>query len=244
MHTFKHFQLGKAAPSQDERTLQLANYLTPSLPAAPSKYSVSGKVTDWPMYANDRLGDCTCAAAGHMVQAWTSFHQPWTPTEAEVVALYNATGYEDNGRVETDVLNYWRKDGFGHRRDRIAAYTAVTPRNHTQVKQAVWLFGGLYIGLDLPLTAQNQTTEWKLVYDAGEDALPGSWGGHAVCVTAYSRSGLEVITWGQRMKMTWGFWNRYCEEAYAVLSGDWTSTTTAPNGFNLAQLEADLHAIR
>jgi hypothetical protein len=44
--------------------------------------------------------------------------------------------------------------------------------------------------------------------------------------------------------MTWSFWLRYFDEAFALLSPDWLAANVAPNGFNLNQLTADLAAIR
>lgn len=234
-----HVSLGRLPKRTDDRTLQLASYKQASLPAAPPVTQWGVKVPSFPMYANDHLGDCTCAAVGHMEQIWTSqAGQIWTPTETEVMNMYWATGTQDTGRVELDVLNYWRNQGFGDQQHKIAGYVQVNPLNHAEVKEAAFLFGGLYIGIALPLSAQSQTF-WKLTN--GPDAAPGSWGGHAVNVTAYCGSYLVVATWGMRMKMSWGFWNKYVDECYAVLSPDWfNSASTSPSGYNFAQLQADL----
>jgi hypothetical protein len=113
---------------------------------------------------------------------------------------------------------------------------------------AVWIFGGCYVGLALPKTAQAQTQNhqpWS-VTSAGTtgDGAPGSWGGHAVPVMAYDTRSLTVVTWGALQTMTWGFWAAYCDEAYAILSPDFLKQkggqTVAPSGFNLAQLQEDL----
>jgi hypothetical protein len=40
--------------------------------------------------------------------------------------------------------------------------------------------------------------------------------------------------------MTWEFWDRYCDEAYVLLSEDFLAVGKAPNGFDLAALKADL----
>ena len=69
---------------------------------------------------------------------------------------------------------------------------------------------------------------------------PGSWGGHAVPVVAYDPRGLTVITWGKALRMTWGFWQAYCDEAYGILSPDFLAKGKAPNGFDLATLKSDL----
>ena len=88
------------------------------------------------MMHNDTIGDCTCAAAGHLVMEWTAnVGAETTPADADILAAYSAiTGYDpktganDNGAVETDVLNYWRKTGIaGHK---IMAYAALEPGNH------------------------------------------------------------------------------------------------------------------
>ena len=64
------------------------------------------------------------------------------------------TGANDNGAVEIDVLNYWRQSGIaGHK---IAAYMALEPSNHTHIMDSVYIFEGCYIGLQLPVSAQDQ----------------------------------------------------------------------------------------
>lgn len=239
-----HVKLGALPPREDKHVLKLANYKTTELPAPPISKQWGVKVPTFPMYANDKLGDCTCAAVGHMEQVWTSqAGQIWTPTTTEVTDLYWATGSQDTGRVETDVLDYWKNTGFGDLKHKIAGYVSVNPLNHTEVMTAAYLFGGLYIGIALPITAQNQTY-WHVVND-GYNSEPGSWGGHAVNVTAYCGSYLVVATWGMRMKMTWGWWNKYTMEAYAVLSYDWVNKAKdlAACGYSFEALEADLAAL-
>jgi hypothetical protein len=107
------------------------------------------------------------------------------------------------------------------------------------VQTAAWLFGGLYIGLQMPLIAQVQPV-WDWTGSLSGPALPGSWGGHAVDVVRYDRDGLTVVTWGRLQELTWSFWGRYCDEAYCILSDDFLKQGKAPNGFDLAALEADL----
>lgn len=251
----KEVKLGKAPARHDDRTLKLASYKTATLPTPPKVYAAAKKVPSFPMLANDQYGDCTCAAAGHMEEVWTSYGTLYTPTDAEALDFYWNTanppvepcppgGPGDTGRVELDVLNYWRSNGFGADKRKITAYASVNVHDVTEVKQAVWLFGGVYIGIALPITAQNQS-KWTVVPDAGPDGEPGSWGGHAVNVTAYTPDTLTVVTWGRRLEMSWGFWQEYVDEAYAVLSPEWFEANgNSPTGFNLSQLQADLSGIR
>ena len=75
----------------------------------------------------------------------------------------------------------------------------------------------------------------------GSNSDPGSWGGHCVFVPAYEPTQFKCITWGKNMNITNGFWNKYVDEAYAILSPEWISVNgDAPSGFDLAALQADL----
>lgn len=236
------YKLGKLPRKQDNRTLLFEKYAT-ALPIAPKSSDWSHKLTKWGMLANDTVGDCTCAAAGHHEMCWLVNNGiTFDPTDQQVLAAYSAitgynpiTGANDNGATCLDVLNYWRKTGIaGHT---IGAFAQIALTNHTQVKQAVWLFGGAYIGVALPISAQGQKT-WKVT--TGPDAEPGSWGGHCVPVIHYTSTYLYFVSWGSVYKMTWGFWSKYVDEAYCIISPDFLIAGKAPNGFDMATLQSDL----
>lgn len=244
-------KLGKKSPKIDRRTLQLANYLdTAQIPTIPTQFDWSGKVPSWPMYSNDQIGDCTIASVGHQIMAWTAnASAEITPSDHDIITAYSAvsgydpqTGEGDNGAVELDVLNYWRRNGIaGHK---IYAYASLQLRNHSHIKAACYLFGGVYIGLMLPLTARDQAI-WT-VPNGGlhGNGRPGSWGGHAVPVLAWDAYYLTCVTWGRLQRMTWDFWSKYCDEAYAVLSQDFIdSKGIAPNAVNWNALQQDLKNI-
>lgn len=240
-------QLGKAPAKHDDRTLRLASYLPGHLPPAPSTHAWSPKVATWPMYANDLLGDCTAAAAAHMVQCWTANgSSEYRMPESDVVAFYeDSTGYDpadpstDQGGVELDVLNYWRKSGIsGHK---IGAYVSVPPTSGMLTRSGIFLFGGLYIGVALPISAQRQVV-WDVPHGGARwEGAPGSWGGHAIPVLDFDARGLICVTWGAVKRMTWRFYRTYCDEAYAIIADDFVNgSRRAPNGFDLAALKADL----
>ncbi|HXS37414.1 MAG TPA: hypothetical protein VN721_11990 [Flavipsychrobacter sp.] len=239
--------LGKQTARHDPRTLQFANYIVAeALPAVPQSYSWTNNITKWGMMANDRIGDCTCAAAGHLIMEWTADNKAMvTPSTKDIIKAYSAvTGYDpktgdnDNGAVETDVLNYWRKAGIASHK--IMAYAGLEPHNHNHIQEAVYLLGGCYIGLSLPISAQTQKIWSVPPGGATGKGAPGSWGGHAVPVVAYDQRQLTVITWGALKKMTWEFWDTYCDEAYGIISTDFVNGKKAPSGFDLAALQQDL----
>lgn len=217
--------LGKL-PAQPARPHLKASAVLAELPTPPAKADWQSDSISWPMYANDSIGDCTCAGVGHMVNQLT-FYGSGTeaqPTEAHVVAMYSAiTGYtpknpnSDTGAYCQDVLAYWRKTGLeGHK---IVAYAAVNVANLTEVKQAIAQFGTVYVGLNFPDSAMDQ-------FNAGEawDVVKGAKveGGHCVIVGAYDSAAKELglVTWGAETKMTEAFWKKYVDEAWVVLDQD------------------------
>lgn len=246
--SFAHLKLGKRPRKNDPRTLRLAKYLTKV--EYPDHVDWGAAVPSWPMYGNDTLGDCTIAAAGHMIQAWTAgAGTEATPAETDVVAAYWATGSDDSGRFELDVLNFWRTQGVaGHE---ILAYVAVDPQSLDQVRYAIATFGGVYTGAALPMSAQGQQA-WTVVGDGKTgSAAPGSWGGHAIPYVAYdlrpqSEQGGELVcvTWGATLKLSEAFHLAYCDELYAIVTKDWvTANGDSPTGLDLDALLADLHVV-
>jgi hypothetical protein len=246
-------KLGKHPAQHDPRTLLFATYATAALPAPPPSLDLTKNMkVPWGMMDNAQVGDCTCAAAGHLLMEWTSNSQSkiFTPSDNQIIAAYSAitgynpkTGANDNGAQELDVLNYWRQTGIaGHK---IGAYMALEPANHNHIMDSVYILGGCYIGVQLPISAQAQTKNhqpWSVPPGgATGDGKPGSWGGHAIPVVEYDVRGVTVVTWGALQVMTWSFWEAYCDEAYAILSTDYlTGKKTTPEGFNLQQLQEDL----
>jgi hypothetical protein len=200
------------------------------------------------MMRNDTIGDCTCAAAGHLIQCWsTNAGAPTVPTDDQVVVAYSAiTGYDpatgtnDNGAAELDVLNYWRHTGIAG--NKLSSYVAVDPTRPQEVCDAIWLFGGVYLGLEMPESAEQQTAAgrpWTTVW------YSPIIGGQAVPAVGYDPQYLKVITWGQVQLVGWEFLARRCDEAYALLNSDWISSRgTSPSGFDLKTLESDLASLR
>lgn len=201
---------------------------------------------------NDRYGCCTCSGMGHAVQTITANANPpeVTISDHDILLAYEAAcGFNpadpstDQGGIELNVLNYWRTNGIAGTGHRIAAYAAVNPLNKVEVMQALYLFGFLYTGVALPVSAQAQVGGvWDI--DPTPAGSPGSWGGHCVIIVAADEDGLTCITWGQKQRMTWDFWNRYFDEAYACLTPEWIEANgESPSGFDLATLQSDLAQI-
>jgi len=255
----KKVKLGKKRPVLDtKRTLKLTKYLAPGI-IAPETLDYSKGIREWGMMGNgpdpnipqipDGVGNCTCAGVIHACQVWGVNINGTLPAIPDITALQlyeNWCGYvvgkdsTDNGAIETWILNKWHKKkkvyGF-----KLTTYTNTDPADIEHVKLATWLFGISYIGLALPITCQNQTV-WDVVGNPklDYDSMPNSWGGHCVVVLGYDKETVTCITWGQLQKMTWEFWNTYCDESHPLLCEAWVSSGLSPSGFNYNQLYSDL----
>ena len=251
-------RLGKSEPRVDARTLMLANYLggklLPTLP--PFERNAVG-LAGFPMLANDRYGNCTCAALGHAYEVVEWRDGKGTQVQADeqaVEALYWSTGNpptpgaDDSGRNMLDVLKYARANGLFGRE--VLGFTKFDARNHDHYKAVIYLFGFAYIGLALPAAAQGHTV-WTGIDPSGAGGKPGSWGGHAIINQAYNPPGGALatggtvgVTWGHRINIGWDFLDAYVDEAYAIIFQDWLDQSgVSPDQFDLASLQADLAAL-
>jgi hypothetical protein len=249
------YKLGKLPVKHDSRTLQFGAYLKEGLAAPPPTKSWAGKIPadGWGMMDNDTQGDCTCAAAGHMIMDWTvNTGKEFVVPNNNILAFYNhfAHGNPDAGANMLDVLKYWRKSGLDQHK--ITAFAALELKNNMQVMDSVNLFGACYIGVTLPNFAVAPgtdflTTPW-VVPPQGPvgNAAPNPQNGHCIPAVGYDQRNVYVVTWGQLKSMSWPFYAAYTEEAFAVLSPDWFSKQMggkAPNGFDLTALESDLKEV-
>lgn len=247
--TQRQYPLGKL-PAQPARPhLKLSEVLRERLAAPPASADWQSNSIRWPMYANDAVGDCTCAGVGHMVNQLTFYGTgaEVVPTEANVLGMYSAiTGYTptdphtDTGAYCQDVLAYWRTKGLdGHQ---IVAYAALDVANLTEVKQAISVFGTVYVGMNFPDSAMrqfNQGKTWDVVRGARVE------GGHCVIVGAYGSGKFGLVTWGAETEMTEAFWKKYVDEAWVVLDADGLTKaaayfTGAPSFYALGEQFAEL----
>jgi hypothetical protein len=251
-------KLGRAGVKHDPRTLRISNYLHTnlrSLPTPPSSVHWGRSRTEsWGMLGNDRYGDCTCAGAIHQMQTWLAAdeHNQAVFTEDDALQAYHdVTGFipsdpnTDEGAYLLDVLKYWRNHGIGRTPNRkIMAFAQLNPQDVDEVKTCINLFGGVYMGVALPVSAQGQTTWKKPLCHWCHSSQPGSWGGHCVNFVGYDSKHVELVTWGKVIRATWAFVRTYFDEGYAIISQDWLgSDQKTPAGFDLNALQADLASV-
>jgi hypothetical protein len=245
-------KLGRKAIRTDSRTLRLTEYLTPALPPAPAAVGWAHGIRQYGVLMNDNLGDCVPAAKGHAIQIFTAN----SSTEANITDAMALQDYEiccgynpadpstDQGGIILDNLNLWQKGTGGYTGHKLTAFASATVSNLVEIRQAIALFGGVYIGLNIPQYALPGDGTIPPVWDVNPNADNTIIGGHCVFICAFSPYALTAITWGQLQPMTWAFWNAFVDEAFCLISPDWIRKNGgAPNGFNLAALESDLAKI-
>lgn len=228
LHDPAHCKLGKGPPRHGK--LRLAAYLKVDLPPAPEAVDWTAGLTSWGMMGNDGHGDCVFAAGAHAIQTWTLNASLPAVTgversmsDAAVLSYYSQwAGYApgnaatDNGFVILDFLNLWKAEAYGG--VLLDGFVEPDPANQEHIKQAVALFGGVDIGLQLPVAWQDLEV-WDVV--EGVRGVPASWGGHSVWVPAYNAAGPVCISWGGLKQITWAGWVKYCDEAHALVSPVW-----------------------
>lgn len=232
-------------PEDTHPRVYLRDHMTPVQP--PAVVDWASHILSWPMYLNNSLSDCTCAALGHSLEAWSTYAQGTTLTvpDSDVLDLYERMGYRpgypdtDRGAVEQDVLEEVRKNGIGGHR--ILAYAQVDHKNLSEMKQALDIFGTVYLGFQVPQSAEDQFGQgepWTVV-----DGSPVI-GGHAINLQKWDTAYMYPVTWGKLQPMDEKFWMTYGDEAWVIVTEDWLNAQgMTPTGLNLESLLAEFHGM-
>jgi len=241
----RKYQLGKLPKKHDDRNLQFAKYLKADvLPPLPDKVDYTDGISGWGMMLNDKIGDCTIAAVGHLIEAWTDGKE--IVPDSTIQAVYSAisgydpvTGNNDNGCAELDVLNYWQTTGVNG--DTIGAFAEIDINQPIDIKTALYMFNGVYIGVNLPESAETEfenNQPWVVVNGSPIE------GGHAIILVGFDNTYYYAVTWGAVVSIDPAWITKYMDEAYAIISNDYFSGTKTAEGFDIATLTADLKLIQ
>ena len=223
IQSHKVFKLGKAPAKRDKRNFRFAALLE-AAPALPPSYDFDTKHPGipTPMFANDTLGCCVIAGRAHQTLRFEDIEQGSVMmiSDKDITRQYfKETGGADSGLVVLDSLGEWRHKGWkvGKHTYFIQAYAEVDRGDHALVSQAIFADVGVGIGVSLPKSAQTEIqTGQPWATTTGPGSQPGSWGGHYVYVCGYTPAGPVCVTWGRKQQMTWAWFDRYCDEAYAI----------------------------
>lgn len=219
----------------------------PSRPAARDWSQKAGVDTLYQMFANDVLSDCVIASLLDLFLTWsrqtgTSF----LPTEQDARDGYQKLGgwdpknpvATDNGCVMLDVVTKLKTETLAGQT--VEAFIRVNPRDLDMMAAALEFFGGLWLGLDLPVAWQQADT-WDVspTGSVSGDWAPASWGRHATHANLWSPARGGLITWAEHRPFTLPAIPVYCSEAYALVSTKlWTDLKNGfcPSGLDLQKL--------
>lgn len=248
-------KLGRRRTPAGHHTLarKLARFCVGPLPTPPDAvdFTVDAATCLGQMYLNDKLGDCVCASGNHMLGAWTAnAGAPFVATDAQVLADYEAIGGYNPADPSTDqgcdlgtAIDYWTSHGFADG-TKLAGSVSVDATNLVEVKTALWLFGGLFTGVELAAAWLSNPDVW----DVAGPPVPED--GHGIPFLAYDADGITLASWGTLRKSPWAAVQQYWAstaggELHALLSPDMIlrATGLAPSGLDMGALTADLPGV-
>lgn len=235
------FKRGLQPSVDDKRNLMFSTYIEENLPVLPSydnlakiweKLNDKPSLTDlYPMNYNDQYGNCAFCAVSHAVTTYKGLvGEKYIPNADEVLKNYlQYNNGQDIGCNLLQLFKTWQKTKWF--RDEDIAFVKIDPKNNDHIKQAIALFGGIYLGVNLQQNADadfHTNTTWT------PGPLTGD--GHAVYLLSYDSETVKILTWGDYVLGSWA-WLNYCTtEAWAVVSLE----TEKISGFKLSDLRKDL----
>jgi hypothetical protein len=226
-------------PPKRARALQLGTFLTGIVPAHPAAADYLARLgRGWQMLGNDIAGDCvavTWANFRRLLTALLGGHEVY-PTQDQVWAIYKTQnpGFDPNGSADTNgpgsshdqgmdiqtLLEYLVKHG-GPDGVKALGFAQVNPTNTEEVKAGLAIFGGLWVGITVQESNQQQFAVGK-PWDYSRTS-PDE-GGHSVLGGGYGAGGAgplsgdeKFITWADETSFTDAFWSHKVDEVYAVI---------------------------
>ena len=227
----------------------------------PARYDWGSRIKpnhNWGDYGNLKLSNCTFATAAHAIIIWKSYksEKVYRPSvkniiddygklildrrsDATLQSLLNKGGKPLEARK---VLSHWRKKGIdGHK---IVAYAKLPFSNKKvqkeEVKRVIYLYGGCFIGINIPRSVEKQWQEnkvWKVIKRVQpRDPRKRLWFSHAFLATGYNEKELKVITFGKEETITWEFFAKYVDEAYAIFDEKFISARKTPSRMKVHEL--------
>lgn len=219
----QQFRLGKQQAVVDLRNLKLSAILKiEQEPPAEYDFDAAHPGIPTPMFANDKYGCCVIAGRAHQTLRFEDAEQDkvLNITDSDVTAEYFLeSGGQDSGLNMLTSIKTWRKRGWtaAGGNYKIRAFAAVNHTDHREVRATISSDIGIVLGVALPDNWQEATrtdpwTAWD--YTSGQ---PNPENGHCIYIPAYNKKGPVCITWGGKLQMSWDFFDKYTDEAYAVV---------------------------
>ncbi len=247
----RHVKLGVAAlkrPTAPRFTRFLLSMAVPEPPPVVD-YATKAGASLSRMYLNDRYGCCVISGKAHKLGVASTYDGSPTllASDQEILTEYKRlkAGPGDSGCIITDVLDAMVRGGLlmGGAYQKIDGYATVDNTNLLELKVALFLFGGLTIGINLPADWLNAPNGG--VWDATSSRIVG---GHDVELVGYGPAGFVVSTWGGLRTLTYraAQSQAWLTEVYATLAPAWygQDKVQAATRFDYAKMAGDLKVLQ
>jgi hypothetical protein len=248
-------------PPKNAPALRFASFLQSEVPAYPSGEDYLAVLSGWQMLGNDVAGDCNAVTWANMRRLVTAtLATEYYPTQAQVWQFYQTQnpGFDPNGTQDAsgpgsqddqgmDIqtgLEYLHATG-GPDGVQAVAFAKVDPTNMAEVKAALAIFGGLWLGIEVLDANQQQFADGQPWTDVAGSPIDG---GHAILGGGY-KTDIYFITWAEETSFAESFWDGVVqgtplvEEAWVVIWPEHLGTTGFEQGVDQAQLAADYLAL-
>lgn len=223
-------------------------------------YDVAPYYQDWvgkephQMWGNDKISNCCYAALAKIIaQRCALLNRPCLLTTDHVIAAYSAvTGYDprdpssDNGGQMIDAIRYGIEHGIGPYK--LTKSARVNTHDRAELRAALWAFGSVYVGADLPLRIedQDQATHWFIPKTTSERDRQRSLGGHAYPFFGAERGRVKAYPWATGIDEEDTHVEYYSDEGHVIDDPLWAEAVAAgvvANGFDYERLMRDMAAI-
>jgi hypothetical protein len=257
------YRLGRQKPDRKLKTPAFGDFLRqakswPKVKPMGWQYAVDPK--DLLMLGNDTIGDCGPVGLYHWAQT-ASAHtdNPLHGTLDQVLSVYTAvSGYDPNAELDEDgnnptdvgtnlevLLSWVKQNGLPimdktekEVRMEIEGWAGLDMTSVAQMRYSCYIFGGNYLGVNLPKNAMLDLTNW--VWDPKSPIV----GGHCINQGGEGSAGGHLQSWAKNIPFTWEFLLNTLEEAWIIVSKAWVDHTgKAPSGLDLDGLLAAMKGL-
>jgi hypothetical protein len=249
-------------PPKNAPALRFGSFLQAAAPAYPASEDYLAALSGgWQMLGNDQVGDCNAVTWANFRRLVTAtLTTEYYPTQEQVWQFYqtqnpdfdpagsqdtNGPGSQaDQGMDIQTGLEYLQQTG-GPDGVQAVAFAKVDHTNMAEVKAALAIFGGLWLGIMVLNANQQEFAQGEPWTD-----VPGAQieGGHAILGGGYGTD-IKFITWAQETEFAPSFWNgvvqgtTLVEEAWVVIWPEHLGTSGFEQGVDQTQLATDYQAL-
>jgi hypothetical protein len=249
-------------PPKNAPALRFGSFLQSAAPSYPATIDYLANLPGWQMLGNDVAGDCNAVTWANLRRLVTgTLATVYYPTQAQVWQFYqtqnpdfdpngtqgtNGPGSNDDQGMDIQTgLEYLQTTG-GPDGVKAVAFAKVDHTDLAEVKAALAIFGGLWLGVNVLGANQQEFAAGQAWSDVSGSAIEG---GHAILGGGYDTDDVKFITWAQETEFAGSFWNGVVqgtplvEESWVVIWPEHLGTTEFEQGVDQAQLAADYLAL-